>query len=105
MDFWKLLALYICSNTLGSLPWAIPFGEGEIQVMRKQAAQVLEGGATGETVMVTFNFEGLEQEPGVYKEGLGYIWDSYGIPCYNIAADHPYYYHERLQNLPKQYHH
>ena len=41
-DFWKLLALYICSNTLSSLPWAIPFGEGEIQVMRKQAAQVLE---------------------------------------------------------------
>ena len=42
IDFWKLLALYICSNTLSSLPWAIPFGEGEIQVMRKQAAQVLE---------------------------------------------------------------
>ena len=41
MEFWKLLALYICSNTLGSLPWAIPFGEGEIQVMRRQAAQVL----------------------------------------------------------------
>ena len=42
MAFWKLLALYICSNTLSSLPWAIPFGEGEIQVMRNQAAQVLE---------------------------------------------------------------
>lgn len=42
MAFWKLLALYICSNTLSSLPWAIPFGDGEIQVMRKQAAQVLE---------------------------------------------------------------
>ena len=41
-DFWKLLALYICSNTLSSLPWAIPFGEKEIQVMRNQAAQVLE---------------------------------------------------------------
>ena len=41
MEFWKLLALYISSNTLSSLPWAIPFGEGEIQVMRKQAAQVL----------------------------------------------------------------
>jgi aminoglycoside phosphotransferase (APT) family kinase protein len=40
--FWKLLALYICSNTLGSLPWAIPFGEQEIQVMRRQAAQVLQ---------------------------------------------------------------
>ena len=39
--FWQLLALYIASNTLGSLPWAIPFGQGEIDVMTKQAAQVL----------------------------------------------------------------
>ena len=42
MELWKLLALYISSYTLSSLPWAITFGEGEIQVMRKQAAQVLE---------------------------------------------------------------
>ena len=42
MDFWRLLALYICSNTLSSLPWAIPFGDKEIQVMRNQAAQVLQ---------------------------------------------------------------
>ena len=41
MAFWKLLALYISSNTLGSLPWAIPFGEAEITTMRNQAAQVL----------------------------------------------------------------
>lgn len=27
MDFWRLLALYVCSNLLGSLPWAIPFGQ------------------------------------------------------------------------------
>jgi len=60
---------------------------------------------TGETVLVTFNFEGLEKEPGVYKEGLGYIWDAYRIPCYNIAADHPYYYHDRLCDLPKDYYH
>lgn len=41
MAFWRLLALYISSNTLGSLPWAVPFGEMEIQTMRTQAAQVL----------------------------------------------------------------
>ncbi len=41
MDFWKLLALYISSNTLSSLYWAIPFGEKEIQVMRNQAREVL----------------------------------------------------------------
>ena len=42
MEFWDLLALYICSNTLSSLPWAIPFGEEEIEVMRKLAKDVLE---------------------------------------------------------------
>ncbi len=42
MAFWQLLALYICSNTIGSLPWAIPFGEEEVAVMRIQASQVLQ---------------------------------------------------------------
>lgn len=42
LEFWKLLALYISNNTLGSLPWAIPFGEQEITTMRNQAAEVLE---------------------------------------------------------------
>ena len=41
MEFWRLLALYISSNTLSSLPWAIPFGDTEITTMRRQAAQVL----------------------------------------------------------------
>lgn len=59
----------------------------------------------GETVLITFNFQGLEKEAGVYREGIGYVWDEYRIPCYNIAADHPYFYHERLADLPKEYHH
>ena len=58
-----------------------------------------------ETVLVTFNFQGLEQEAGVYKEGVGYIWDTYQMPCFNIAADHPYFYHEHLRELPKGYRH
>ena len=39
-DFWQLLALYISSNTLSSLPWAVPFGEKEIATMRNQANDV-----------------------------------------------------------------
>ena len=39
--FWRLLALYIASNTLSSVYWAIPFGEEEIQTMLKQAQNVL----------------------------------------------------------------
>ena len=41
MAFWKLLALYIASNTLSSIYWAIPFGQGEIETMQNQAKDVL----------------------------------------------------------------
>ena len=41
LEFWKLLALYISSNTLSSLYWAIPFGQGEVDTMVNQAAEVL----------------------------------------------------------------
>ncbi len=42
MDFWKLLALYISSNMFSSIPWAIPFGDGEIQTMLNQTKDALE---------------------------------------------------------------
>ena len=40
-DFWRLLALYISSNALSALPWAVSFGEKEISVMRQQASEIL----------------------------------------------------------------
>ena len=40
-EFWELLLLYICSNTLSSLPWAIPFGEKEINTMLAQTAEIM----------------------------------------------------------------
>lgn len=42
MDFWNLLALYISNNTLSSLPWAVPFGQREIDVMVNQANDILQ---------------------------------------------------------------
>lgn len=59
----------------------------------------------GKAALVTFNFEGLQKETGLYQQNIGYLWDTYGVSCYNIAADHPYYYHEQLSDLPKQYFH
>lgn len=41
MEFWRLLAVYIASNTMSSLPWAIPFGQDEINTMKQQANEVL----------------------------------------------------------------
>lgn len=42
MDFWRLLALYISCNTISSIPWAIPFGQSEIDTMINQAKEILE---------------------------------------------------------------
>lgn len=41
LAFWRLLALYISGNTLSSVYWAIPFGEGEVRTMLAQAQDVL----------------------------------------------------------------
>lgn len=40
--FWRLMTLYISSNTLGSLTWCLSYGEEEIAKMKNQAAQVLD---------------------------------------------------------------
>ena len=41
MEFFKLLAFYIASNTLSSIYWAIPFGQSEIDTMMNQTQDVL----------------------------------------------------------------
>ena len=40
--FWKLLAIYILSNIVGALPWALSYGSEEIAVMQNQAKEILE---------------------------------------------------------------
>lgn len=40
-EFWKLLALYISSNTLSSICWALSFGQDEINTMLNQAKDIL----------------------------------------------------------------
>ncbi|AFS79051.1 aminoglycoside phosphotransferase Aph [Gottschalkia acidurici 9a] len=40
--FFRLMALYIANNQISSIPWAIPFGEKEINTMIEQAQNVLK---------------------------------------------------------------
>lgn len=42
LDFWKLLAVYISSNMLSSLPWAITHAENEIKFMLNLEQDVLK---------------------------------------------------------------
>lgn len=39
--FFRLMALYIANNQLSSIPWALPFGEKEVDVMLKITKDVL----------------------------------------------------------------
>ncbi len=41
-EFWKLLALYMSLNSLSSLPWAIPYGEEEVEIMINQSNEILD---------------------------------------------------------------
>lgn len=38
--FWRLLALYMASNQLSCIPWAMPFGQEQVDVMIEQCRQV-----------------------------------------------------------------
>ena len=42
LEFFKLLAFYIASNTMSSVSWAVSFGQAEIDTMLKQARDVLD---------------------------------------------------------------
>ena len=41
-EFWKLLTLYMSVNSLSSLPWAIPYGEEEVNIMKNQSHEILD---------------------------------------------------------------
>lgn len=58
LEFWRLLALYISSNTLASVPWAIPFGEEEIDTMLNLAKEVLQWYDNMQNPVPTWYFKG-----------------------------------------------
>ncbi|MCR5418517.1 MAG: glycosyltransferase [Lachnospiraceae bacterium] len=58
----------------------------------------------GNTVVLAFNFHGMCQEAQfIDEERQVYIWDDLEIPCFNILADHPYYYYKLLAQRPRRY--
>lgn len=58
LEFWKLLALYISSNTLSSVPWAIPFGQEQVNTMLNQAKEVLSWYDNMRNPIPTWYFKG-----------------------------------------------
>jgi len=58
IEFWRLLALYISSNTLSSIYWAIPFGQEEVNTMLNQAKEVLSWYDNMRNPVPTWYFKG-----------------------------------------------
>lgn len=56
-----------------------------------------------ETVMITFNYHGIQREAIFHTEAGVLLWDLYDVACINIIVDHPFYYYEELRYLPKRY--
>lgn len=69
MGFWKLLVLYISSNMLSSVPWAIPFGQGEIDTMLNQAKEVLQWYDNMQNPVPSWYFKGYYLQ---YIDGIPY---------------------------------
>lgn len=41
-DFWKLMKLYMAMDILSSIPWAISYGNEQLEIMKNRADKVLE---------------------------------------------------------------
>jgi glycosyltransferase involved in cell wall biosynthesis len=69
----------------------------------------LKGFVGGEpAAAVTFNHTGIAGEKLIYSgDKSANIWDELGISVYNIVVDHPFYYHDFLQDSirPEKYYH
>lgn len=66
--FWKLLALYIYTNLLSSVAWAIPYGQEEVDTMLNQAKEVMEW------------YENTERIVPSWYQGQVYIQRTDGVP-------------------------
>lgn len=74
MEFWKLLALYISSSTLSSIPWAIPFGDREVETALEQAEEVLGWYNHMRNPVPSWYFKGYYLQ---YIDGLPYKMKSF----------------------------
>lgn len=77
----------------------------DMKHLESEQEKLLDFLEENQTVMFTFNFQGLGLEEDLYKKEDGYIWQKQKIPCFNMIVDHPMYYHTYFHFLPPQYYH
>lgn len=75
------------------------------QTKEEESAEALSHFAGySDTILVTFNFEGISCENSLTDITGKLFWERRNIPCVNIAVDHPFYYPAYLSIQGKQFH-
>lgn len=71
------------------------------QAMEEESAEALYKFADSyDTILVTFNFDGIHCETSLFDVNGICIWNKKKIPCVNIVVDHPFYYPELYEIVP-----
>ena len=73
----------------------------ELEQQGEQLHKLKKFCKAGETVVITFNFNGLRGEEEFYDQGE-LIWKLLRIPCINIMVDHPFYYPALLDKVEEE---
>ncbi len=66
----------------------------------ESAEELYKFAAPHDSILVTFNFEGITYETSLYSVNGKSIWEERKIPCINIAVDHPFFYPTFLEQRP-----
>lgn len=66
----------------------------------ESAATLHEFADSYDTILVTFNFDGIHYETSLFDVNGVSIWNKRKIPCVNIVVDHPFYYPELYEIIP-----
>ncbi|MGT2667482.1 aminoglycoside phosphotransferase family protein [Streptococcus rifensis] len=53
-NFWGLMGLYMATDVIGSIPWAVPFGDEQVKTMLTRAEAVLAWYQNFDTIMPSF---------------------------------------------------
>lgn len=71
------------------------------QTMEEESAEALYKFANSyDTILVTFNFDGIHYETSLFDVNGISIWNKRKIPCVNIVVDHPFFYPELYDIVP-----
>ena len=62
-DFWKLMAYYMACDVVGSIPWAVNYGNGQLTTMLERAKLVLDWFDDFKRVIPKF-YKRIESEKG-----------------------------------------